>query len=513
MKDLGASGMTATVLSSTPTCAVTVNPTPASAGSSAAHEATLLALGSLTSYSSAEATSATLPLLQDPRARNGSSPASRHTLGMTESDASVEALARWVERSGLRFSGVIPLEAVATVAAVEAATAGGDSDVVRACLWLGEHRSVLAVGAPNHLRFVRLVGLGSESIAEALTRVSSLPGSHQGMIPLALDDARGLLFRCGIPRPSDVVDKESNLTGTTILPLLQPVLQRLSLEVKQSLRFGLSETERATAGLGLLGPGAYIPNLESMLAAHLASADNRSPSAHESGFNARSIEGEYTSAMSGEIAAALEMGRQVPMLTPKAWQQSESERRIRWSLRGGVAACLAIVLVEGGISWIELRELKKGAGGPEQIASGVIDPHAFAPIRERASALLARVDSRVSAPIMLDAVQATISQAAEDRVLLESISFGPANSGPEMSLRGIAVGAASSEAPANLRAFLDALAQCPLVQAARLKHSQRSQRDGAEVQAFEVVVSFVPPAPDRPVGLDMTSAHAGRSEP
>ena len=51
------------------------------------------------------------------------------------------------------------------------------------------------------------------------------------------------------------------LAGTQVVPLLQPVLQRFIVELRQSLRFGLNDNDRANLSLFITGPGSAVKGL------------------------------------------------------------------------------------------------------------------------------------------------------------------------------------------------------------------------------------------------------------
>jgi len=166
----------------------------------------------------------------------------------------------------LTVERLIPAEAVSLADSVRLATAPTVADEVTALVWIGEHSTSLAVGvgsgADRRLLFVRTVNSGTESLAEVLCRPlrRARAAAHAQIITLPHDAARKMLLAVASPRERPD-PRPSEPPGSSLLPHLQPVLQRLSIEIKQSLRFGVTEADRPKVRIRLAGPGAAIPGL------------------------------------------------------------------------------------------------------------------------------------------------------------------------------------------------------------------------------------------------------------
>lgn len=498
---LGASGATATVLLSGPTAAVNVHSCPARAGSAAACSAAILALGNNFVGPIEESARAVLPLLRDRAAAGANDKPMRHVLAFADSEPTAQAVARWIESAGLRFGGLIPLDAVEALAAVHAATSTGDRADVRASLWIGEHHSVLAVGTPGHLRFVRSIALGTESLVDALTRPIVRRGAPSGGdgITLSREQGRSLLMRAGIPEISQIIDEERGLDGGAILPLLQPTLQRFSLEVKQSLRFGLTESERNGAMLSILGAGRLCPGLEANLRGHLAAQDSRPQAASES---PPASGGEYVSSTHGAVHAMTAFRDAPPLLMPRARGDSLTLRRVRVALRLGIAACLALVALDGILAW---NEVLQSSVGDAEVSATQVD--ALVAARDAESMLASAVRARVGAFPALGPWLAEVSRAATGRVSLASVAMEQAEGEFAARIKGFAP-TAPSETRGGLREFIDEVSACPLVRNASLRHTQRSAGEHADEQAFEIAVTFV----ELPISAARTDAGPASEE-
>ncbi len=502
---LDAKGLPAMVLAATPTAAVNIHACPASAGASAASSAAALALGNVFSSALNEHPSVTMPLFRDRSAAGPNEKPMRHVLAAAETDASAESIARWVEAAGLRFEGIFPLQAVESIAAADAAVGNADHDGTRAVLWIGEHQSVLAVGSPERLRFVRPIALGTESLADALTRPITRRGSTDEPITLTRDEARAMLNRVGIPEPSQRIDEQRGLEGAAILPLLQPTLQRLGIEVKQSLRFGLTESERNDTNVVILGHGRTIPNLRAAIQRHLAAADARPRNATPAG---EAADSEYLSSDRGGIRAFTNRSWNPPPLLPAARSRSISLNRTRVTLRVGMAACLCLVAIDGGAAAFErYASAAHPAQSDSSAAASASSAEALALARASESALSSLVESRLGSRPPIGPWLAEVALAAKGRVQLVEIRSEPGESGPVARIKGVTLPAGSPDQE-PLREFINLLSACPLVNEAKLNHTQRSKSDDGNVQAFEVALTFV----GLPASIMQANADASRQE-
>jgi hypothetical protein len=483
---LDARGMHATVLAATSTAAAAVHGCPARAGASAAVSASLLALGNLASYPVHEHPAAVIPLLRD-RAASPGAPPFRRILAYSERDDTVESIAKWVESAGLRFAGLIPLDAVELAAAVGHATSSEYPDELRASLWVGEHKSVLAAGTRGTLRFVRSIAVGAEAFAEALSR-PIIRRSGGDAITLSRNEARAMLAASGIPDPFTVVDEARSIDGAAVLPLLQPVLQRLTLDVKQSLRFGFSEAERAGASHEVIGAGRFVPHLDDALARQLSTPDSPEDSSTETTVASEKTEGEYSSALCGGIASFIASPLMLPTLQPRATADQAGVVRVRTALRVGLAACLTLVAAEGVLSWQELHLARDDA----KLASGFnrAPLDALHHAQQAADAVQSSLDAAAPPRTGWAALFATVSQASIGRVALTAIEADTADSAPRATLRGKTLAD-----PLALRDFIDALEQCPVVAAVDLKHTYRQQQDNRDEQQFELCVTMIQTSP------------------
>lgn len=194
------------------------------------------------------------------------SPPRTKVLAFSDSLESLERVASWLARAGLRERGLVPGKAAGLLAAARAASRDASLPAEALVLVMGEQSSALAGRVKGELSFARCVDVGLGGFADALGRAVR---ASAGSPPDA--QARGRLRQCirtrGLPRAEDLIDERSLLTGDRALPYIQPVLQRLMLELKHTLRFN---AEPEASGPVAIAVGGLAPaGLERLIASNL----------------------------------------------------------------------------------------------------------------------------------------------------------------------------------------------------------------------------------------------------
>ncbi len=262
--ELGIKGAEATVAMNLPGSAAGVFSVAYEAGATAAETAAILALSDLCSYPVRENPSAVCAVATD---ASNVTPRQRHVLATCENGANLQMISDLCTEAGLRVTRLIPGEALNLWICVRSLMSE-DEGVARGVLWIGEHSSVLAARAGGALKFVRILSLGTENLIEAMCRplrVRVTGALQPEEFALSHTQARAILAQFGIPSPGTVLDEARGVDASALLPVIQPVLQRLAIEIKQSLRFGLSEEQRAAMILHVDGPGSIIARLGELI--------------------------------------------------------------------------------------------------------------------------------------------------------------------------------------------------------------------------------------------------------
>ncbi len=180
------------------------------------------------------------------------------------SERDVDSIRNWIERAGLRCLGVVPTGALLLNEAARVSEASQGSGLV-INLHVDNYRCALCVMMDGHAELLRTFEIGLNHLGEAVIRaVESSEVRRQSSYTLtnALDSLR----THGIPERGTTFDQELGLSANAVLPLLQPVLQRLCVEIKQSLRMVLRRAGASMIHLQLRGPGASVPRLHEAVA-------------------------------------------------------------------------------------------------------------------------------------------------------------------------------------------------------------------------------------------------------
>ncbi|MBL0869507.1 MAG: hypothetical protein IBJ18_02905 [Phycisphaerales bacterium] len=264
VNELNIKNAEATVAINLPGAAAGVFSVAYEAGATAAETAALLALSDFCTYPVGENPSAVCPMAID---ASNATPRQRHVLATCESAVQLQRISELCTSAGLRVTRLIPGEALTLWLCVRSLMSE-DEGVARGVLWIGEHSSILAARAGGVLKFVRTLSLGTENFIDAMCRplrVRSAGSSQPEEFALSSTQARAILAQLGIPSPGTIIDDARGIDASALLPAIQPALQRLAIEIKQSLRFGLTEEQRAALVLHIDGPGSMIARLGELI--------------------------------------------------------------------------------------------------------------------------------------------------------------------------------------------------------------------------------------------------------
>ncbi len=180
------------------------------------------------------------------------------------SEKDVDSIRAWVERAGFRCLGVVPSGALLLNEAARVSKANPGSGL-QVNLHVDNYRCSLCVTMDGHAELLRTFEIGLNNLGEAVIRAAEGSG-EQYHSSYTLTNALESLHSHGIPQRGTTFDQELGLSANSVLPLLQPVLQRLCVEIKQSLRMVLRRAGSSMVHLQLRGPGASVPRLHESIA-------------------------------------------------------------------------------------------------------------------------------------------------------------------------------------------------------------------------------------------------------
>jgi len=492
-----------TILYTSPTSSASVFSCPAAAGAQGAVSAAELALRGTGAFTPGLSTLDAQPLvIKSPPRSSAPSEPQLHTLAAADTNLSTGALAAWAITAGLNPISILPIDVPALLAASTIVTSRPTTTV---WMWFGEHASIIAAGSEGSLRFVRTISLGTESLIEALgrpirsSRTSEAGPGRAEMISLTRPAARQLLFSAGVPQPGSIVDASLGINGADMLPLLQPVLQRVAIELKQSLRFSLSETERSSIALRLDGVGSLVTNLTASLA-KLAGVEPM-PSDSSVAAPVGELVGD-PAAGTGTIAAWSSLSRCTLNLLPVELEREVTMHKVRSRSWAGFASAAALVAIYGSLTFLSLRAernrldalridaARTSPAGALQISAGLA--------AQQHTIITTQLARELGDSPPLGDLLAAISFAMPEGVRLTSLSIESQGRDADTQSPTLtcSVGAFAQTAdPQQLAAALYdlsiSLGKLPMVASVKLGSAHRTEIRGASVHKFDFSLSLV----------------------
>ncbi len=501
VNELGLSSAQAVVLYSSPDVAAHVFTCAASAGADRSRRAAELALSEAVPFDLETNPNDCAFLWRDRRdgvAHDRTArPAQVHHLAAADTIVHAEALSACVRAAGLSPALLVPFPAAAVTTAVaelrERASPGG----IHAIFWIGEHHAVLAAGDKDRLLLLRLLPVGSESLVDALSRpVKSGDGGTQCVF-LDRATARRQLAGVGVRDSDDAATEPGAIDPSLVLPLLQPVLQKLSLEAKHSLRFGLCAEDRDGLRFHLAGPGARIQGLERAVLSECA------PGAAVASVKV------VRSDPSAHLRAALSAGLN---LLPREQVEALQAGRLRRALWAGVTAAVlgigvdAMLTVRGARDTDRvLAQLKLQESTPDPSRDALMRAVS---LQQTVAAARLRLGRALRDVPEWAAVLSHIADTTPEQVHLTSLTCVRENEQWVCRVAGIAgAGEGGTDGVQVVRTYVNDLGSAPVVAQARLGATHRARIAGAEQLAFELTLALVPlPRTQTPI-LDAGIAH------
>jgi len=479
---LALQGLDATVLYSSGTAIAGVFSCAAGAGSDAVGEAARLALADSAEFNIELNPFDLIRLCADqPLKATAEHPPQVHTLGIADTESTVGEIFAWVARAGLVPTAVVPVNAVGLAQCVGSAIASSRVSPSAVCvaLHLGEHQSVLVGATQGRMRFVRQVSIGIEALVDAIASAQL-----QGGGTLDRAQAAEVLHVHGIPARSQQLSADGTLTGAVVLPLIQPVLQRLVVEIKQSLRFGVEAPEREHTHLCVHGPGSAVANLSVLIAEQ--TGFSYVPEADDSDQGADS--GTAQSWIATQVNG---LGMLPSQVTAKV--AAIQLRHALW-VGAGVTALLI-----GLDAWSTTLDLDQRRAEVSQLKERLAAAQPATVLRQRLDAIETAV-SRASAAVDLrmrsvpdgTGVFAMLAAHTPESVKLMHVQIQSEDGVPVAHVNGRAMGAGGVDPDSILRAYVESLSGVALVQDCRIGGTRRgAATDGSVMQTFDLVLKLV----------------------
>lgn len=471
----------ATVILSGPGAAAGAHSSPAGVTPGGAIHSARLSLEAICDWPLDHAPVGVLPIARD---RAGKSSLNQlHLVAFSINPDVLEAVDGWVTAAGLTFNGALPSDAVRIYRAVAQALKSGAcaEDRTDAVLHLDSTAGLLVATKSGSITLVRPITIGLEALVDALLRpIRPAPDSAQS-VTIPREQAERLLTSVGIPTPDAVVPLDPPVRGAALLPALQQVLQRIGIEVKQSLRFGLSESDRAACTLGISGMGACVPRLGTVLAG-LVGAPASATAADDAAIGI------------AETLLSLPIARHV--LVPVEQAERRTRQRVRTAAVVGGAMALSLVAFNFTSdrslltsSQTQLDALSAASKQAERTAEAQSTAIAA---RIAMDGLAGRIDSTLSSGTDWPSFLAFLARSKPDAVKFREINCQTEREGSTARLNGYVPWSEDRTASDTVRSLIDTLSQCPLVQNVRLGATSKSLTADGESLAFEVEARLEP---------------------
>lgn len=257
-------------------------------------------------------------------------------LAYADRDDTLRSLYAWLNRCGVSVSGMIPSSVASVVVAAQQAESLDDETAI---FYLDGHCGVLCYSAGNRLKLVRPTDIGFNKLAESYQQVfqehHAKESGPDAPPQCCVQDALNCLVENGIPfQPQQYKGIELR---SGVLPRMAPVLQRIGIDVKQTIRFGIGG-ETKLKNLIVAGPGAAIPNITRAVSEHLE-LHMKLAAGHE-GFEPAVAGGFGTTEQQ-----FIELSKSIPVLLPRIAGDERSRKQLQQAV--GIGAVVAAVAVAG----------------------------------------------------------------------------------------------------------------------------------------------------------------------
>lgn len=421
-----------------------------------------------------------------------------HLVVTAERDDHATALATLVTDAGLKFVSATPVDA-----AVMARLAGGAlkrraPGEHTGLLYIGERRSFFLIVNDGSLVFARPIGLGIEALVTSLTRpLRAMDG--QAPVELNVETARAILHKFGFPKREEIVHPELGVTGGQLIPLLQPVLQRYIVELRQSLRFGLPEEERQSVTVQFTGPGSSIPGFAELVSKELGLKIDIDPKYAE-------FDGVQVGAAGSELVDAVADVSLLSKLNlqPRAIARRVEAKRFRRFLWTGAAAALAWVATDAFQSQSRVADLRRETESltarAEELQSMQVAGKKLMEAIDAMKLLDTTIASEMGSTVNFRAALFEISKIVPTSVRLTDIKFTSTDGRTVGSIAGYAYQDESAGRKTQLESFISQLRTSPLFDDVSLHNVQMSDTKIAAAQTFEVsLICVTGPGKDSPL--------------
>ena len=488
VKELGALKASAVVLYRSPTQAVDLASVEVRSAEQAEEAASLDCLGGL-SYSMDNAAVAARMVARDLAGESRKT----HVVVAADRHDVLSAIAALIEGAGLKLQFVTPIDAAIT--ALITSQGMHKAGPLQSWLYIGQQSSFFLIVGEGRVHFGRSLSLGLDTLARTLTRSIRVRGREEP-IELDFETAASIIHRVGVPRGEQVVYEPLGLTGTQLRPIVQPVLQRYVVELRQSMRFALPDVDLNGVPMVLLGPGASLAGFDELLEIELGIRPQRAAGEM---LHDRATPG----APGSELHDALQDHAVLKGLTvlPPELEGKRRTAELRRCLWAGSAAALLFVAVDA----VRLSDqVSQASQHAESLVGQASEDQALETTRLKltnASAALQVLEDDIqhelATCVSFRAAMQEVAKLTPESVRLTNMTFSTREGQSVCALRGYAVkssrsaAAGSAGSESELKSFIEHLQASPLVEKVVLLNVERGELGGNAAESFQASIDLV----------------------
>lgn len=184
-------------------------------------------------------------------------------VGVADRRCNGELIDALATRNGYRVADVVSWRAVHAEAVARRFASSSDPHP-RCLVEIGAVATAILTAHRGKVTSLRCVDLGYEAFIEAIMR------SHNSRLDeeLAFEAAAAIIAKIGLLPRGDISAISNGAVDDSMKPLMRAAIQRLVVEIRQTIRFGIPEAEAAMCRIEVGGPGSAIPNLAATLTSH-----------------------------------------------------------------------------------------------------------------------------------------------------------------------------------------------------------------------------------------------------
>jgi len=433
----------------------------------AAREATALALSDVAAFQVDEHASDIITLQR----REGTT----LCLGAADRAEHLDALTALLGRAGIRVGSFCPL-AAAMIAGLARRSETSGAAGAELHVHIGEDQTTLLTRHQGVIELAREVDFGLVHVVDALANQLRRVEGDGAPSPSAAEHAalaRTLLHERGLATSG----RREGTLDRSCMVAIQPALQRLVVEVRQTLRFGFGDGSNQNARIFLHGPATRVPHLGDYLCEVFSDEIRVAPS------------GDHDL----DIECAL-AGRTTPTLLPPATLARRAVSRVRRLSAAGAAVALGLVALEYESV---TRSLAREQVHAAETSARLADARQRSALLEQARAEetrvalnLASLRSTLGLSARLAPALEAVALASPAEIRLTDLRLADSQSGPGLTLDGVVVGGNERAAADVLRAFVRSLESDAAFASVRLGATRAVRVDGEPAQKFTIDASL-----------------------